>query len=392
MTLVACTFVLPTGEPMALATVEVQLSHSAHMRALTGIALPRPIYTTTDEFGKVTVELWPSTEAYFVHVVDTVSEAELLYKFVVPLVSAGTVLRLQDLLDETVLSCDDDDSGSGNTGSLGLTSLVVVNGTNVGAAIEGTVFPIGMTFQAFVEAVSIKANAVNYLAPILSLVGTPAPATTEVGTVLSIGLLGSFTQRDAGIAGTLTMKRNGTNVASLLTFTDAAVTVTETPVGYQCEVVYAAGAVKNNNLGVPSPAGQIPAGIAVSNTVTYVGKRKAFFGTPASTPTSSAAVRSLGTSSFSAEDNPNVTVSGTPNFTIAVPAGATRVSFAYPSTARSVASVQYVELQNSEIKGVFTETTVSVEGVAGYASTSYRVFTYIPVEPFASAVTYKVFI
>lgn len=399
MTSIECTFTLPTGEPLALASVEIQLSQSAYLSTITGITLPRPIYATTDEFGKVIVELQPSDEPYFVMVTDTLSEAVIAYKFLVPIAGAGVVLRLQDLIDETVTTCGGTDPGTGTTGSLGLTSLVVVNGTNVGAAVDGTVFPIGMTFQEFVEAVSIKANAVAYLAPTLSLAATPSPTNTEVGTVINIALLATFAQRDGGASNSVAMKKDGVTISALLSFTDSNITITETSTGYQCQVSYDQGAIKNNNLGVADPTGRIAAGTVNSNTLTFVGKRKAFYGTPTEAPTTSSLVRGLAASGFESGNNSGVDASGValigtpvPSFTISIPAGATKVCFAYPASSRIVASVLYQELFNSEVKGNFVQTTVSVEGAAGYAATSYRVYTYTPAEAFSSAVNYKVFI
>jgi hypothetical protein len=123
-----------------------------------------------------------------------------------------------------------------------------------------------------------------------------------------------------------------------------------------------------------------------------------FYGTPSATPIASADVRAL-TGAFAA--SANTTVDGTglpianitvPNFIIAIPAGATRVVFAYPASLRDVASIRYLELADSEVKANFTMTTVSVTGANGVAAINYKVWTYTPVEPFSVANHYKVFI
>ena len=47
-------------------------------------------------------------------------------------------------------------------------------------------------------------------------------------------------------------------------------------------------------------------------------------------------------------------------------------------------------LSISEIKGIFTQTLVNVEGANGYLPVSYKVYTYIPASAFTQTATYKV--
>lgn len=104
MTLVEFHFVLPTGDPFANSTVEILLAASSFSNARDGIAMPRPMEVQTDADGKVTVGLWPGTTMYYVSVQDTSSEAGLSYKFMVPEVAPGTVLRLQDIVIDAPMS------------------------------------------------------------------------------------------------------------------------------------------------------------------------------------------------------------------------------------------------------------------------------------------------
>jgi hypothetical protein len=152
-------------------------------------------------------------------------------------------------------------------------------------------------------------------------------------------------------------------------------------------------------MGNPNPTGRINAGTVQSNTLSFTVYRSAFWGTPVATPNSSSTVRALPNSMANPGNNSGVDASGsnlvtppTPSFTITIPSGATRVVFAYPATNRVVASVRYQELSDSEVKGNFTETSVNVEGANAYAAIAYRVYTYVPVEPFSQTVHYKVYI
>lgn len=104
MTPVEFKFVLPTGEPMANATVDIKLGRASHTGSLTGITMPRPITVQTDAAGKAVLSLWPSATAYFVEVLDAASEAGIFYKFLVPEVAPGVTVRLQDLVVDAPMS------------------------------------------------------------------------------------------------------------------------------------------------------------------------------------------------------------------------------------------------------------------------------------------------
>ncbi len=77
-------------------------------------------------------------------------------------------------------------------------------------------------------------------------------------------------------------------------------------------------------------------------------------------------------------------------FTISIPVGAVKVTFAYPASLRDVTSVIYVEGLGADVKGAFTKTLVDVEGASGYTAISYKVYTFVPVEAFGATATYNV--
>jgi hypothetical protein len=273
---------------------------------------------------------------------------------------------------------------------------ITLVGTAVGGAPDGFTFTQGTTFTQFVDIISKKAIPPAYLTPTLALIPSPPPSQLEVGTSLSLSFTGTFVQGDGGAPTGTTIYKNSVNVATAFPYADVIV-LDEVGFSYAASVSYAAGVVKPNNLGVPTGT-LIPAGIASSQTYTYIGSRQVFYGTPSATPIASADVRAL-TGAFAA--SANTTVDGTglpianitvPNFIIAIPAGATRVVFAYPASLRDVASIRYLELADSEVKANFTMTTVSVTGANGVAAINYKVWTYTPVEPFSVANHYKVFI
>ena len=112
--------------------------------------------------------------------------------------------------------------------------------------------------------------------------------------------------------------------------------------------------------------------------------RNTFYGTDSTNNTAyttSAEVRALGNTKLGAKAGDILTIN--------IPTGAKMVVIAVPDTL-SVTSVKYVEGMNAEVKDIFTQTTVAVEGAGGYTSATYKLYTYVPVSDFTQNVTYSV--
>lgn len=77
-------------------------------------------------------------------------------------------------------------------------------------------------------------------------------------------------------------------------------------------------------------------------------------------------------------------------FNINIPTGSKEVIIAYPSVLGDVTSIKYVEAMNTEVKDIFSTSTVSVEGANGYTSESYNLYVYVPDIEFSQTVTYTV--
>jgi len=258
---------------------------------------------------------------------------------------------------------------------------------NVGGITVGQTLAAGTTLeQLFQQMLTVEEPPV-YLAPTLGLSSNYAHnQKVEAGTVLSIDMTVSFNQRDGGAATAVRYYKNGLATGGVVPGAPFSIdniphSMIDADVLLQAEVDYEQGPVKNTNLGNPSPNGQIPAGTVSSNIIELNGVRKLFYGV--SLPVSNSdEIRAL----------PNAILGPASNtqFTLNIPAGATSVAFAYPAYLPAVSSVKYVEGLNAEVKGVFTETSVSVEGANGFTPMDYRVYEYVPASPFSSAATYNV--
>lgn len=238
----------------------------------------------------------------------------------------------------------------------------------------------------------------TYVAPVATLSSIPAAGLVEVGSIINPQISNAFTQNNAGLAAASRLRRNGSTISVSFPYTDSNQSIGLSPLTYESQVDYADGPILNDSLGNPYPTGRILAGTVTSAPLIFQGSRKTFFGTPLSTPTDSAAIRLL-SSNFVVTENTQVDANGADlvgaplqSFTINVPVGATRVVFAYPAVLRNVASVRYQELSNVEIKSNFVMTTVAVQGANGFSAINYKVWTYVPVEPFPTAANYKVYI
>jgi hypothetical protein len=316
-----------------------------------------------------------------------------------PVLADQGALKIGTILSAVSIQVHIDRFGLGGGGMGPLDHDVLVIGTNVGAVDAGYTFPTGMTFSEFVEVVSKRTLPPAYTGPTLTLSSNPTPTNFEIGTIISPILTRTLALHDAGPENGMTLSKNSILLSTAIPYTDVNVTLGSTPIVYSSTSSYDEGACKLNNRGVIDCNGHIAAGTITSNSITFNGTRMAFWGFPSSVPATSADVRSLGNSSFNSTDNTTVDSAGvatgnftTANFTITIPIGAVKVVIAYPATSRSVASIKYQELSDSEVKYNFVETTASVEGANGFAAVTYRVFTYTPVEPFSQSVHYRVFI
>lgn len=253
-------------------------------------------------------------------------------------------------------------------------------GGSVGGINTGDAFTIGTPLQTIITALLSKAIHPTYVLPTSVLSSSDTVFTKELGTAISPILNVFFTQNDAGAVISRSLTRNGTLISSTLPFTDSSSTVDT--LSYIVATTYNQGPIKNNNLGAPDSVGRIAAGFVNSNSIVFLGKRKAFFGPSPGVPIVSSSVRSL--PSFLLDPQVGSI------FTISIPQGTTVICFAYPDTLQDPSSIICAELGGSDLKSLFTKNLVNVEGASSYAAISYKVFSFQPIEAYPTSVTYKI--
>lgn len=263
------------------------------------------------------------------------------------------------------------------------------SGGTVGGLKTGDTIPEGTTMDELIKLLTQKSVPASYTQPgVTCRVSTgTAAGSYEVGTEINTTLQGTFTQNDAGALTTIEILKNGASILSQATspITTEAQTFTlgEETVSFTAKATYAAGAIKDDNLGQPSPDGQIKAGSKTSSAVSFTGKRNLFYGTGVGTAPSvtSELVRGL--------SNKQLGPSNGTSFNINVAAGQQYVVIAYPATLRKITKCFYVE-QNTDLAENFTEQTISVQGANGAAGADYRVLVYQMAVPSAASMTLQV--
>lgn len=286
----------------------------------------------------------------------------------------------------------DNDKVQHPLGSSKSTSEVQVNlgsGGTVGGLSTGDTIPEGTTLDELITMLTQKSVPATYTQPgVTCRVSTGTSAGNyEVGTQITTTIQGIFTQNDAGALTTIEILKNGSSILSQATspITSEAQTFTlgEETVTFTAKATYAEGAIKNDNLGQPSPEGHITAGNKTSSGVNFVGKRNLFYGTGVGTAPAitSELVRGLA--------NKQLGPANGTSFNINVAAGQQYVVIAYPATLRKITKCFYVE-QNTDLAENFTEQTISVQGANGAAGADYRVLVYEMAVPAAAGMTLQV--
>ena len=262
-------------------------------------------------------------------------------------------------------------------------------GGTVGGLKTGDEIPTGTTLDDLIKLLTQKSVPASYTQPGVTCrvsAGTAA-GSYEVGTQINTTIQGTFTKNDAGELTQIEVLKNGVSIlsqaASPITTEAQTFTLGEETVSFTAKATYAEGAIKNDNLGQPSPDGHIPAGSKTSAAVSFVGKRNLFYGTGvgAAPEASSEIVRGLA--------NKKLGPANGTSFNINVAVGQQYVIIAYPATLRDLTKCFYVE-QNTDLAANFEKSNISVQGANGAAGADYKVYVYEMAIPAAAGMTLQV--
>lgn len=249
-------------------------------------------------------------------------------------------------------------------------------GGTVGGLKTGDTIDAGTDLDTLIKLLTQKSVPATYTQPAVTcrVSSGSAAGNYEVGTQITANIQGTFTQNDAGALTNIKIMKGASEVISQATSPVTAESQTFTlgdeTVSFTAVATYAEGAIKNDNLGQPSPDGHIQAGSKTSSAVSFVGKRNLFYGSGTGNlpEVTSELVRGLANKKL-APANGNT-------FTIELGVGDQYAIFAYPATLRDATKVKYQETNDENVLQNFTKSTISVNGANNAPGADYKIYTY----------------
>ena len=237
----------------------------------------------------------------------------------------------------------------------GVTGLGIENGSTIDA---------GKTIDEIVKMLVQKSVPATYTKPTVALAnnGGQAAGAVEAGTSVTPKLRATFTQNDAGALTKLEVLKGGSSVgtgsASPYDYSGSAIVIGDESITFTAKATYGEGAIKNDNLGQPSPNGHIAAGSITSSNYTITGQRKAFWGSGTGTVDNATSdqIRKL--------TNARLNVTAGTNISLKVETGQQYIMFALPSP-RTLKQIIYDDLGDKGMLSSFTKTTVQVADARG---------------------------
>lgn len=269
---------------------------------------------------------------------------------------------------------------------------VQFKGTSIGNWADGQTASEGLTFTEWLKKAAQKSIPATYTKPTIAIANASGSAAgaVEAGTSVTPKLKATFTKADAGNLTKIEVLKGGTSVSegtvSPHDYIGDAFVVGDETVTFTAKATYGEGAIKNDNLGQPSPNGHIAAGSVTSSNYSFTGQRNLFYGTGIGDlpELTSGNVRGL------ANKKLNPTQGLVFNVNIAI--GQQYVIFAYPATLRDVNQVMYVETNDTGVASSFTKTLADIADARGGNNglKSYKVYSYRMATPAAAQMTFKV--
>ena len=158
-----------------------------------------------------------------------------------------------------------------------------LKGTDLGALKAGQTIPKEIDMDGLLNLITQKSIPATYTKPSVTLTNNAGSAAgnVEAGTSITPKLRATFNKNDAGDLTAISIKKGAQSVkegtASPLDYAGEAIIVGDETVTFTASATYKEGAIKNDNLGNPSPNGHILAGTVASSGYSITGQRNAFW-------------------------------------------------------------------------------------------------------------------
>lgn len=264
-----------------------------------------------------------------------------------------------------------------------------LKGTDLGALKNGQTIPANTDMDSLLAMITQKSIPATYTKPTISIAnnGGNASGNVEAGTSVTPKLRATFNKNDAGNLTSISIKKANVSVkdgsSSPLDYAGEAIVVGDETVTFTASASYGDGDIKNDNLGQPSPNGQIKAGSVTSGGYSFTGQRNSFWGSGVGTmeSPSSDLIRKL------ANKRLNLT-SGT-KISMKVEKGQQYIIFVLPEP-RTLTQVIYDDLGDKGMLSSFTKSTVQVADARGEQNglKKYNCYVYNMATPCAAAMNF----
>ena len=273
---------------------------------------------------------------------------------------------------------------------------ITIMGSKFGALNVGDTIPAGTSLEEALRLLTQVRVAATYTQPTISIAnnGGTAAGTFEAGTAITPNIKANWTKNDAGALTQIEILKNGSPIDGAVysgtggntesyEYDPEDFTIGDETVHFSAKATYGEGAIKDDNLGDPSPNGHITAGSKTSSNYSYIGARKAFWGSGSgATPElNSDTIRGLANNQL----NP-----GTGVKSIQFPTGTQYIIYALPAT-KKLTKVKYNEGNDEGMLPNFVSSTVQVADARGGDNglTNYTVYVYTTAAPSASVMTFE---
>lgn len=253
---------------------------------------------------------------------------------------------------------------------------------------QATIPAAGKNLKEVWQNIFVQEKTPKITNPIVSVTLSSSKTSYEVGTEYAPGYTASlkagsyeYGPSPTGVTAsawsiTDTNGNNNTNSAGAF---DSFTIGDDTKYKITAEVTYTDGLVPVTNTGNDYAAGQLKGATISASTSTVTGFRNSFYGTMDTKVEilTSDNIRSLTPSNKALIKGSTVAIN--------IPVGALRVILAFPAAIGDVAKITDRNGLGAEITSSFKSSTLEVEGLNGYATAEYKLYTLDFAEPYDTA-------
>jgi hypothetical protein len=208
---------------------------------------------------------------------DLVDDTNVTLSDYVPVVTSGSN-QTKKATVARILSLGGGSGGGGIADAVFQSDFEVNLPANDTGVPNGTTIAAGESISSFLQSAFRKASHPVYVYPAAELSANAMPAQEEVGTVKAITFTETYIPHDGGAETSRVVNKNSSPLTPVADVYSDNIVLAPAAVNYQAAISYADGHTLLDSLGNNDTFGKIYAGTVISNTLTYQGNYKVFWG------------------------------------------------------------------------------------------------------------------